>query len=101
MLEEKSTLSPSFDPSTPFNRKAPAAILARGTPCGAPGNFLKGDVVVKKKLVFLILAFAALAGTQTVSIASAEPAFCPLKCCIDGSACAHCCPGKPCNLICG
>lgn len=56
---------------------------------------------MKKKLVFLILAFAALAGTQTVSIASAEPAFCPLKCCIDGSACAHCCPGKPCNLICG
>lgn len=54
---------------------------------------------MRKKLVFLLLAFAALAGAQTV--AQAEPAFCPLRCCIDGSACAHCCPGKPCNLICG
>ncbi|HYO16086.1 MAG TPA: hypothetical protein VE685_23040 [Thermoanaerobaculia bacterium] len=56
--------------------------------------------MMRKKLVFLLLAFAALAGAQTVALARAEAAICPLKCCINGSACAHCCPGKPCNLIC-
>jgi hypothetical protein len=55
---------------------------------------------VRKKLVFLLLAFAVLTGSQAVSLAS-ESAFCPLYCCINGSACAHCCPGKPCNLSCG
>ena len=54
---------------------------------------------MRKKLVFLLLAFAVLAGSQAVSLA-ATSAICPLRCCIDGSACAHCCPGKPCNLFC-
>jgi hypothetical protein len=54
---------------------------------------------MKKKLALLLLALAALLGAQTVP--QAEAAICPLKCCIDGSACAHCCPGKPCNLFCG
>ena len=55
---------------------------------------------MKKKLMFLLLAVAALAGAQTAVLPQAEAAICPLRCCIDGSACAHCCPGKPCNLLC-
>lgn len=57
--------------------------------------------MMKKKLALLLLALAALVGAQTVALPQAEAAICPLKCCIDGSACAHCCPGKPCNLFCG
>lgn len=54
---------------------------------------------MRKKLLALSFALGA-AAASLFSAPSAEAAVCPLKCCIDGSACAHCCPGKPCNLFC-
>ncbi|HEX2251638.1 MAG TPA: hypothetical protein VHQ65_00050 [Thermoanaerobaculia bacterium] len=59
---------------------------------------------MKRTLRIAILSLA-LAGGAFVGFfggtAQAAPGNCPLVCCEDGSACIHCCPGKPCKLVCG
>jgi len=54
---------------------------------------------MKKKLAFLLVALAAVAGAHLSTTSAEAAAGCVRYCCPSGSPCVTCCPGKPCPRL--